>query len=198
MDDILLRAHIDINGNIIYQPDHKALVSSFKKGNLLKDLEVSLKIVDSPKHWQYKYLYGNKLVKGGIGLYHSIGMKMGENDITYLDWVCKRRFLFEPVDGFKDIPKKYRSNCQVIEKENEIVGYVKAKRDLTYKKMRVYIEQCEDLLFSELQGNMSKESLELRDKAFDIKDQNEMFDKEVDAVKYDEALEVDSENTDSM
>lgn len=198
MDITILHGYISENGKLILRHGWQKKIANFKKGNLLKEFRVSYEIVDTVKNHQWKYIYGNKLVKGGFGLYHSICQAMGEADIDYVDWICKRRFLFESVNDFKEIPKKYVSNCQMIIEGDKIKGYVKAKRDLTQKEIRNYIQQCEQLLFVDLNGRIEGENIkdvhELRALAMGIDNEtHEIFGSEERTTDFENCLKVNND-----
>lgn len=131
--------------------------------------ECTYEIIDKVKYFQHKYYRGFLLP--------DITFAMGEVDQEQVHIELKKDFLFKKIDSgdYNDIPKKHRSRSiivvQVVDLADVVVGYIPSTANLTYKKMKEFIEKCEHRLFVDLndtfrdqQGAMENRKLSFKEK----------------------------------
>lgn len=142
---------------VFADPSYEIKVKQFKQQHEREKVELTFEVVDTPEHFQFKYLWGF--------LYPDVAEAMGERDFQYVHFECKKRFLMRPVEDWKEIPSKHRSRAIILTKEVEgvekIVGYVPSLSVLKFKELKTYIEQVEHFLFADLMGHiMERRGLE--------------------------------------
>lgn len=146
------------NGIVNYNTENwKEKFEKFKKQNELKNIAMTVEVVDTPMHFLHKYYRGYLLP--------ALADAMGEVSQAHLHLALKKEFLSIPLDNdTKNIKSKHASRCniyirEIVDEHGEVKAFVDcytpSTGDITHKEMKDFIVKCENRLFVDLGSSLN-------------------------------------------
>jgi len=135
-----------VNGKIIFEK--RAVLQKGLDKNNGKFIEMELMILDRPKHFLYKYLFGI--------LFKSLSGYTGYT-VDELHKLSKKQFAVKRVASFDDVPKNHKDkSLYLIDKRKDETEYyyVQKARNMTTEELREYILQIESHYLEYLDGGI--------------------------------------------
>ena len=150
-----------VNDNFDYSDEHKQKVNKFKSCHSGKRIQITMELIDGPRHHLFKYYFGTLLP--------SFAEAYGEVNLDYVDkFFLKKDFLFIRIDNdLKNIDRKHnKNNIFIVEDRVDmetgelkpyVVGYIPSKACLTNDEMKEFIKKVEHRLFVDMASHILPE-----------------------------------------
>jgi patatin-like phospholipase/acyl hydrolase len=135
-----------VEGKIAFEK--KDILEKAINKNNGKIIEMTISILDKPKHFLYKYLFGI--------LYKSLSSHTGYT-VDELHKLSKKQFAVKKVDSFENVPKNHKDkSLYLIDKRKDEVEYyyVQKARNMTSEELRDYIIKIEEHYLDYLDGGI--------------------------------------------
>ena len=167
MKKISLFFEIDQNGEKKFSKTFQKKFRSFVQKNILKKIEMTLEVIDSPEYYQHKHYRGEVLP--------AIADAQGEMDLYYLhNFILKKQFGHHyEISKIDEIPEKHRKSCIIITKEIEgierVVGYIRSSSTFSFEEMDIFIKNCKGIL-----KGLIEWTVEIKNKLDEIKSHREI------------------------
>lgn len=133
-----------VDGKIVFEKK-ELLLKTIEKNNG-KVIEFEFTVLDKPKHYLYKYLFGI--------LYKSLSHHTGYS-INELHKMSKKEFAVKRVESFDDVPSNHKDkSIYFIDKRESQPKYyyVQNARNMSAEELREYIIKIEERYLDFLQG----------------------------------------------